>query len=297
MAYAAALTQRSAAAKDIGGGWEEKKKDGRVVQELKIEAPTMTEEDQYGYVMPKQYACDSCRAVVYHLNADLKKKHPKSRKMKEWEYAELFDNTCRSAFEGYGIKLVNGKNKLSGVALQGDSELAPGSGAIQMGGETWSKRLGELCRTIIYDKVGEDELYHVFKEEGELGESICYSDAVRDCTAQPLGPVAPAEAKPAKAKDKAKKESAKAKAKKEKQKAKEAMAEKAKAAKADSNNKDTRSTAAEGEGNAVDVQTFLRGLAVKHGSTSDEYLTARTTRDWEKLMVAVAGRIFNKMEL
>lgn len=37
-------------------------------QTLKIEAPSMTEEDQYGYNMPDRYKCDACRAVVFHLN-------------------------------------------------------------------------------------------------------------------------------------------------------------------------------------------------------------------------------------
>merc|ERR1711998_256882 len=123
---------------------KEKVKDGRVVQELKIEAPAMTEEDQYGYVMPGQYKCDSCKAVVFHLNKAMTDRHPKSRRMKDWEYTELFEETCNGAFEGYGIKLVNGKNKLSGPGLAAEEQLAPGSGAIQMGGESWTRRLGEV---------------------------------------------------------------------------------------------------------------------------------------------------------
>jgi hypothetical protein len=43
--------------------------------------------------------------------------------------------------------------------------LAPGSGAIQMGGETWSKRLSEACRTIVYESVGEDELYDKYRDQ------------------------------------------------------------------------------------------------------------------------------------
>eukprot|EP00971_Amphidinium_carterae_P233819 4639648-Amphidinium_carterae.1 len=49
---------------DVGAGWEEKKKDGKVVQELKIEAPAVTEEDQYGYVMPERYRCDACKVSM-----------------------------------------------------------------------------------------------------------------------------------------------------------------------------------------------------------------------------------------
>merc|ERR550525_1542826 len=82
--------------------------------------------------------------------------------MKQWEYTELFDDTCKGAFEGYGIKLINGENTLSGPGLRQDDQLAPGSGAIQMGGESWSKRLGEICRKIVYEKVGEEDIYERF---------------------------------------------------------------------------------------------------------------------------------------
>merc|ERR1719221_1161728 len=104
--------------KDLGGGWEEKtNEEGKVVQQMKIEAPAFTEEDQYGYVMPDKYRCNSCKAVMFHLDADLRKKHPKSRRMKQWEYTDVMDDTCRGAFEGYGIRLVDGENTLSGPGL------------------------------------------------------------------------------------------------------------------------------------------------------------------------------------
>merc|ERR1711879_64294 len=45
----------------------------------------------------------------------------------------------------------------------------------------------------------------------------------------------------------------------------------------------------------LDSTSFFRRLAEKHGLTSDEYLAARTERDWEKLIVAMAGRIFNRL--
>merc|ERR1712039_736508 len=50
-----------------------------------------------------------------------------------------------------------------------------------------------------------------------------------------------------------------------------------------------------GADEVVDVQTFLRNLAVRHGLTSDEYLASRTVGEWERLTVAMAGRIFNKL--
>merc|ERR1711862_706761 len=91
---------------------------GQQAQSLKIQAPTMTEEDQYGYTMPAQYRCDSCKVVVYHLGEALKKKELKSRRLTEWEVQELFDETCSSGFKGYGISHVNGESVLSGPALK-----------------------------------------------------------------------------------------------------------------------------------------------------------------------------------
>jgi len=284
-------------------GWKQKtKEDGRVVQELKIEAPAMTEEDQYGYVMPERYRCDSCRAVMFHVVADLRKKQPKSRRLKQWEYTDVFDDTCRSGFEGYGIKLVNGENALSGPALRQDDSLTPGSGAIQMGGETWNKRLGETCRKTIYEKVGEEEVYEMFykhfKDESDEAETskalvqeICFSE-LKDCHA---GPKPPPKAKDSEEKpDKAKKKEKAKKEKTSKAKAKaSAEAENKAARKAEDSAPPAAQAATGSNGEKVGVEAFLRQLAVRHGLTSDEYLAARTPKEWEKLTVAIAGRLFN----
>merc|ERR1712039_224351 len=172
-----------------------------VVQQLKIEAPAMTEEDQYGYTMPERYRCDSCKAVMFHLNQGLQKKHPKSRRMKEWEYTDAFKDVCRSGFEGYGIKLIDGENALSGPGIPRNDKLAPGSGAIQMSSENWSKRLGEICRKIVFEKLGEDEVYERFynkfradtsgdedaQSEAGLSETVCIRD-LRECSTSPKPP-------------------------------------------------------------------------------------------------------------
>merc|ERR1712232_946544 len=99
-------------------GEEKVNDEGKVVQQLKIEAPTITEEDQYGPIMPDRNRCDACRAVMFHIDNDIRKVHPKSRRMKQWEYTDTFDETCRNGFEGYGVKLVDGENALSGPGLK-----------------------------------------------------------------------------------------------------------------------------------------------------------------------------------
>lgn len=293
----ALLWAEVSAAKDLGSGWKEKtNNEGKVVQELKIEAPSFTEEDQYGYSMPERYRCDSCKAVMFHLDAELRKKQPKSRRLKQWEFTDIFDDACRGAFEGYGIRLINGENTLSGPGLKQDESIAPGSGAIQMGGENWSKRLGEVCRKIVYEKLGEDETYDLFWERFSssdggpaLTADVCTAE-LRECTVGPKVPPPPKETE-------AKKE------KKEKPKAKKPKAPSAKseskaggkASASASGSSPAASAASVGSGERVGVEAFLRDLAVRHGLTPEEYLSARTVPEWERLQVAIASRLFNSL--
>lgn len=266
-------------AKDDKGGWEESvNEEGKKVQTLKIEAPAMTEEDQYGYNMPDRYKCDSCRAIVHHLNEALHKQQPKSRRLKSWEYTDLFEETCRSAFEGYGIKLVNGENVLSGPGLKDNVELQPGMGAIQMGGENWKKRLAEECRKLIFEQVGEDDFYSFLYGKLKDGDSLdardyCTKEA-EYCKAQKLGPEAPKEEKKPKEKGKAER-----RPKTEK--------------KPKSEKKSSTKVPAESS-DKLRIEDFMRKLASKNGAKEDEYLAPRSEKDWEKLLVSVAGGIFNR---
>jgi hypothetical protein len=233
--------------------WEQKvDEQGRQVQSLKIEAPAMTEEDQYGHVMPQRYRCDSCKAVVFHLADALKAKQPKNRRLKEWEYQEVFEDTCKTGFKGYGVTLINGENALNGPGLQQRDNIAPGGGAIQMGGETWEKRLGELCRQFVFEKIGEEELYEHFRTRGTISNDLCVSET-KDCA---VGPHPPAAAKPAASK--AKKEKKEKKEKKPKQ---------------------------------MDLQAFFGSLAGKHGQKVEDYTRKRTAKEWEDFLVEVAGKV------
>jgi len=271
-----------------GGGWSEKRNEkGGVMQELKIQAPVLTEEDQHGYTMPPRYKCDSCRAVMFHLDQDLRMKQPKGRRLKEWEYTDIIDETCRSSFKDYGVKLIDGENVLSGPGVKHES-VEPGAGAIQMGGESWNKRLGEVCRKTIYERLGEEEFYDRFygaftaDEQGPDGrpaiESMCTRE-LGDCMTGPMPPPKPADEEPA----------AKAAAKPKKSKA---------AKKATRGSSAASSSAADvpsGGGGIMDAEAFLRSLATKHGMADDEYVLGRTERDWERLMVTIAGRVFSRV--
>lgn len=215
----------------------------------------MTEEDQYGYTMPDQYRCDACKVVTHHLSEALLK--TKSRRLKEFELDELFEHTCANEFKGYGVSLVDGKNMLSGPSIKRDN-LQPGMGAIQMGGETWEKRLGEICRKFVYEKIGEEEVYSNFRSKGEVSSDICF-EGTRDCQHVKLGPEMPPV-----------KETAKAKKPKSENKPKQAK---------------SQPKAKEAEDKEIDVRTFIAKLAKKQGFEKRDYTKKRTFAEWEELLV------------
>lgn len=264
LSFAAALACRcltvAAATSPAAGQWEDTvNEEGKKVQQMKIEAPAMTEEDQYGYVMPDRYRCDACRAVVYHLDEALSQRQPKSRRLQEWEYQDIFDETCRHNFKGYGITLIDGENALSGPALKKDSKLAPGTGAIQMGGETWEKRLGEICRKLVYDRVGEDTLYEHFRSDGGLKpERVCFQET-RDCRVGPKAPTAAVADKAAREK----------KTKKEKKAKKE---------------------------ETLDANAFFAKMALQHGVPKAAYTGKRSFAEWETVLLTAAARVSEHAE-
>jgi len=146
-------------------------------------------------------------------------------------------------------------------------------------------------------------------DEAGIDEKLCFED-LGHCNEGPKPPKkAKTESSPSKPK------ADKAKSKKDKTSKEKASKTKSKSSKNDAPKKEAAppiTSSANPKGNAatqigaakggttgsddnIDVQTFLRSLAVRHGLTSDEYLTARSSREWEKLIVATAGRIFNRL--
>lgn len=242
---------------DPNAGWKKvSKPDGKVVQSIKIEAPAYTEEDQYGYNMPEKYKCNACLGVHFHTIEALKKQQPTTRKLKAWEYTDLLEETCQNSFEGYGIKNINGESTLSGPGIPEPKSLEPGMGAVQMGGETWKKRMSEVCRKIVFEKVGEDEFYgdfyRKFQAQAEIdGQAFCREQEY--CRASKLGPQPP---------------------KKEKDSKKKPAASKS-----------------DDASRPIDIQTALRALAKKHGLKRDEYVKSRSDAEWEQTFLNIAEKL------
>merc|ERR1719217_1145426 len=157
---------------DIGGGWKKTVNDqGQRVQQMQVMAPALSEQDQKDARLPEQYRCDACQAVSHQISQRFNKKAKKT--MKSWDVMEILDETCKeAAFPGYGVKLIDGENALSGPGIERDESLQPGGASIQMGGESWSRRLASECKEIVYDIIGEDEVFAMYKGK-DFGKKLC----------------------------------------------------------------------------------------------------------------------------
>merc|ERR1719191_1099746 len=153
-------------------GWKKTTNEkGQKVQQLQVMAPALSEQDQKDARLPEQYRCDACMAVSFQISNQFAKKGKKN--MKSWDVMEVLDDTCKEqAFPGYGVKLVDGENALSGPGIERDESLQPGGASIQMGGESWSRRLASECKEIVYDLVGEDEVFEMYKGK-DFGKKLC----------------------------------------------------------------------------------------------------------------------------
>lgn len=151
---------------------------------MRFETPKMNEEEEHSMHIPGSFEmqCDACTAVAFQLTSHLKRaedKRPSLKKkgLSESEYLDIIEDVCNKAWENYGIKTVNGINRLSGEGLE-----AKDVAGMMQGGGKWPNRLREKCSTLAGD-VGEDEIYKEFRKKGELKTFLCKevtTDCVRD---------------------------------------------------------------------------------------------------------------------
>lgn len=262
--------------------------EGVSAESMTISSPSQTEEDLHGYNMPKQYRCDSCKAIVYHTNEELQRRASGRRTLKEWEYEDIFDEVCKSpAYQEYGVEDIDGQTVLSGPGLpfnKKDMSKVQGLGSVKMKGGKWRRRLEEFCKTMINDVVGASNLYQMYHEDGKLfDDEICYRDT-RDCETE--------ETKRVLAEMDAKKANEAAKRSKSTKEKKGKNAEKA-LPKVNSglNKAHEAQTQAAGQNGQLGIEVFLQRLASKHGLAADQYTKARTQQAWQKMVMDVAGRV------
>jgi len=244
-------------------GWKKTvNEQGQRVQQLQVMAPSLTEQDQKDARLPEQYRCDACMAVSYQISQKFTKKGKKN--MKSWDVMEILDETCKeAAFPGYGVKLVDGENALSGPGIERDESLQPGGASIQMGGESWSRRLASECKEIVYDLVGEDEVFEMYKGQ-DFGKKLCKASG--HCTGK---------APEAKKKEKKKEE----KKKSEKKTEKKVEKKEAKAPKADPKK------------DPITFEEYVKRLPSRSLAGSDVFTKKRTQKAWDVELIKLSGKL------
>jgi len=144
---------------------------------MTFSSPQLSDEETHSNFMPANLRCDACTAVAHQLTVALKKaeSRTKTKKLKESEYLDVFEKTCGSdTYQDYGLKQVEGVNRLSGPGLYTAS--VPG---MLMGGGKWPGRLSSKCFEYVGD-MGEDEMYDAFREEEHLNGVLC-QQLTKDC--------------------------------------------------------------------------------------------------------------------
>jgi hypothetical protein len=245
-------------------GWTQTTNEkGQKVQQLQVMAPSLSEQDQKDFRLPEQYRCDACMAVSYQISQKFAKNTKKN--LKSWDVMEIIDNTCKeAAFPGYGVKLVDGENALSGPGIERDESLQPGGASIQMGGESWSRRLASECKEIVYDLVGEDEVFAMYKGK-DFGKKLCKASG--HCTG-----------KAPEAKKKEKKEDKKSEKKADK---KEKKAEK----------KEAKAPKADPKKDPITFEDYVKKLSSRGLAGSDVFTNKRTQKAWDVELIKLSGKL------
>ena len=84
------------------------------------------------------------------------------RPLKESQYLDIMQEACMQKWGEYGVKEINGSNKLVGPGLAADN----GMGLV-VGGGRWNDRLIDKCLSAV-GEVGEDELYELHRSPGGI---------------------------------------------------------------------------------------------------------------------------------
>jgi len=272
-------------------GWKKTTNEkGERVQQMQVQAPTLTEQDQKDIRMPEAYRCDACMAITFHLKAKLDKhKTP----LKSWDVVDLIEKTCvKDEFAGYGVKMHNGENALSGPGIIRDDSLSPGGASIQMGGETWQLRLASECKEMIFDVVGEEEMYGMYQNKGmDFQASVC--KAADMCNAEGLQ--ASKKDKKAKAKADKKKKDEKDDEKSTRREAKKAEKAERKAARKEERKAERKS----GKDRKLNksgmsfkqYQDALQARELLDDEGRQAFYGAKTELEWDTLIMKISNKI------
>lgn len=154
---------------------------GQDGEPMRFETPKMNEEEQHSPHTPKSFemTCDACTAIAYQMSKALRKAEDKKPSLKgkplpESDYLDVFEAVCDNSWDDYGLKTVQGVNRLSGPGVEAKD--FPG---MMQGGGKWPGRLAQKCGGLVGD-IGEDELYTEFRKTRDLFNYLC-KEYTKDC--------------------------------------------------------------------------------------------------------------------
>ena len=160
-------------------------------ESLSFKPPKLTGEERGSILTPSNLQCDACIAVSYQIEKALflAERLYNTNQLSESKLYETLDTTCSSnRFDNYGIKPVQGTNRLSGDGLAASD--VPG---MLSGGGKWPNRLLDKCGQVV-GEVGEENVYAAYqhaatttaKEDGtrnnvEFAKELCIRKESKDC--------------------------------------------------------------------------------------------------------------------
>ena len=95
---------------------------GENLQKISFKPPEMDEQMQESVVLHPSLRCEACQAIAYHWSTGFDKLEKRlsvggKKPLPEFEMLEVLEEACEKKLEEYGLKSVNGENKLSGPGL------------------------------------------------------------------------------------------------------------------------------------------------------------------------------------
>lgn len=134
------------------------------VKPMKFKAPSQTEEESHSSFLPNALRCDACQAIVHQTHrifAEFNNVHKYFKhNLPESEVIELVEKACKKdQYESYGIKTVNGENRLNGPGVVVTESVA----GMIAGGGRWPNRLSIICNEFV-EELGDEGLYNLYKK-------------------------------------------------------------------------------------------------------------------------------------
>ena len=160
-------------------------------EKLSFKPPALTNEEKGSILTPSNLQCDACLAASFQIGKALYFDLSSRPKMPVYEVYETLEAACDEGhYQNYGIKQVDGVNRISGQGLKAASK----AGMLSGGGK-WPSRLVDKCSQVV-GEVGEEEVFKHYQkvatlpphlQEMEFATLLCIrEEEPRDCATKEI---------------------------------------------------------------------------------------------------------------